>query len=57
MDAKRSTPRHFIIKRLKVKDKERFLKTRKKKLVIGRLPDDRREGENGLTAQGIKKYK
>ena len=32
MDAKRPTPRH-IIKRPKVKDKERLLKAREKKLV------------------------
>ena len=46
MDAKRPTPRH-IIKRPKVKDKERLLKAREKKLVTGRLPDRRREEENG----------
>ena len=34
MDAKRPTPRHIIIKRPKVKNKERFLEAaRKKKLV------------------------
>ena len=34
MDAKRPTPRHNIIKMPKVDDKERFLKTaRKKKLA------------------------
>ena len=37
MDANRSTPRHFIIKMPKVKDKERILKApREKKLVIYR---------------------
>ena len=41
MDAKRPTPRHIIIKRPKVKDKERLLKAREKKLVTGRLPDGR----------------
>ena len=30
MDAKRSTPRHIVIKMLMVKDKERILKTARK---------------------------
>ena len=48
MDAKRLTPRHIIIKRPKVKDKERLLKAaREKKLTTRRLPDGRGEGENG----------
>ena len=48
MDAKRPTPRHIIIKRPKVKDKERLLKAaREKKLVIRWVPDGRAEGENG----------
>ena len=47
MDAKRPTPRHIIIKRPEGKDKERLLKAREKKLVTGRLPDRRREEENG----------
>ena len=47
MDAKRPTSRHIIIKRPKVKDKERLLKAREKKLVTGRLPDRRREEETG----------
>ena len=46
MDAKRPTPKHFIIKRPKVKDKERFLKARENKLVTRRLPDRRGEREN-----------
>ena len=46
MDAKRPTPRHIIIKTPKVKDKERLLKAREKKLVTGRLPDGKGEGEN-----------
>ena len=46
MDAKRPTPRH-IIKRPKVKDKERIFKAKEKKLVTGRLPDGREEEENG----------
>ena len=46
MEAKRPTPRHIIIKRPKVKDKERLLKAREKKLVTGRLPDGKGEGEN-----------
>ena len=46
MDTKRPTPRHIIIKRPKVKDKEKLLKARKKKLVTRRLPG-RRASENG----------
>ena len=46
MDAKRPTPRH-IIKRPKVKDKERLLKAREKKLVTRRFPDGKGEEENG----------
>ena len=34
MDAKRPTPRHIIIKILKVKDKERILKTAKEKQLV-----------------------
>ena len=33
MDAKRSSPKHIIIKMLQVKDKERILKTVRKKAV------------------------
>ena len=33
MDAKRSTPRHIIIKMLKVKDKERILKSSRRKEI------------------------
>ena len=45
MDANRPTPRHILIKRPKVKDKERLLKAaREKKLVIRWLPDGREEG-------------
>ena len=40
-DAKRPTPRHIVIERPKVKDKERLLKAREKKLVTRRLPDER----------------
>ena len=47
MDAKRPTPRHIVIKKPKVKDKERLLKAREKKLVIRKLPDERGEEENG----------
>ena len=48
MDAKKPTPRHIIIKRPKVKNRERILKAaREKKLLTGRLPDGRGEGENG----------
>ena len=49
MDEKRSIPGHIIIKRPKVKDKERLLKAREKKLGTGRLPDG--------WGEGIKKYK
>ena len=35
MPAKRPTPRHIIIKKPKVKDKERLLKSREKKLPEG----------------------
>ena len=41
MDAKRPIPRHIIIKMPKVKDKERLLKAREKKLVTKRLTDGR----------------
>ena len=34
MDAKRATPRHIIIKRPKVKDKERILKAAREKQVV-----------------------
>ena len=52
MDAKETSPTH-IINRPKVK--ERLLKAaREKKLVTRRLPDGRREGENGWTGEGIK---
>ena len=48
MDAKRPTPRHIIIKRPKVQDKERLLKAaREKKLVTRWLPDGRGKRENG----------
>ena len=40
MDAKRPTPKHIIVKRPKVKDKERLLKERDKKLVTRRLLDE-----------------
>ena len=41
VDTKRPTPRHIIIKRQKVKDRERLLKAREKKLVARMLPDGR----------------
>ena len=47
MDAMRPTPRLIIIKRPKVKDKERLLKSREKKLVTRRLPNGRGEGKSG----------
>ena len=57
MDAKKSTPTHIIIKRSKVKDKERLLKAKEKKLVTRRLAGGRGEGENRLRGEGIKKYR
>ena len=53
-DTKKPTARYIIIKRLKVKDKERLLKAREKKLVTRRLPDGRGRKKMG---EGIKKYK
>ena len=47
MEAKRPTPRHIIIERPKVKDKERLLKAREKKLATRGLSDGMEEGENG----------
>ena len=43
MNARRLTPRHIILGRPKVKDKDRLLKAREK-LVTGWLPDGREEG-------------
>ena len=54
MDAKGLSLRHIIIRRPKVKDKERLLKAREKKLVIRKLPDERGEEENGYRGEGIK---
>ena len=48
MDAKRPSPRHFIIKMPMVKDKERILKAaRERQLVTRWLPDGKGEGQNG----------
>ena len=48
MDAKLPTPRHIIIKRPRVKYKQRILKTAiEKKLVTRWLPDGRGLGEKG----------
>ena len=47
INAKRPTPRYIIIKKPKVKDKERLLKAMEKKLVTRRLPDGKGEGDNG----------
>ena len=57
MDAKRPTPKHIIIKRQKIKDKERLLKARENKLITGRLLDGNGEVENGCRGERIKKYK
>ena len=53
MHAKRPPPRHFIIKRPNVKDKERFLKAREK-LVTGRLPDGRRRRRMSEEVRGLR---
>ena len=47
MGAKRPTPKHIIIKRPKIKDKERLLKAREKKLVTARLADGMGEERSG----------
>ena len=52
MDAKILSPRHIIIKRPNIKDKERLLKAREKMLVTRRLPDGRVDGECVATLQG-----
>ena len=44
MDAKGPILRHIIFKRPMVKDKERLLKAREKKLVTRRLPEGRGKG-------------
>ena len=54
MDAKRPTPRHIIIKRLKIKDKERFLKAREKKLVTRRFTDRRGSGRMSEEVRGLR---
>ena len=57
MDAKKPIPRHIIIKRPKVKDKEWLIKAREKKLVTRWLSDGGGEAENEWRGEGIKKYK
>ena len=54
MDAKRPIPRHIIIRRLKIKDKERLLKAREKKLVTRRLPDGRTCRGMGEAVRGLR---
>ena len=54
MDAKRPTPRHTIIKRPKFKDRERFLKTREKKVVTRRLPDGVGRGRMDEDVRGLR---
>ena len=55
MDAKRPTPRHIIVTKPKVKEKEELLKAaREKKLVTGRLPAARGKGQNGGRGEEIK---
>ena len=55
MDAERPTLRHIIIKRQKVKDKERLLKTaRENKLITARLPDGRGRGRMGEQVRGLR---
>ena len=55
MDAKGPILRHIIFKRPMVKDKERLLKAREKKLVTRRLPDGRGVWGNGRRGEGTKK--
>ena len=57
MYTKMPIPRHIIIKRPKVKDKERLLKARERKLVTRRLAVGSGEGENGRRFKGIEMYK
>ena len=58
MEARRSTPRHIIMKMPKVKDKERLLKAaREKKLVARWLPDVRGEGRMGEEVRGLRSTK
>ena len=47
MNAKSPTTRHIITIMPKVKDKERLLKAKEKKLVTRRLPYGSGERENG----------
>ena len=48
MDANRPSPRHILIKRPKVKDKERLLKAAREKTLVTRwLPGGRQVDENG----------
>ena len=55
VDAKRPTPRHIIVTKPKVKEKEELLKAaREKKLVTGRLPAVRGKGQNGGRGEEIK---
>ena len=57
MDKKKLTPRHIIIKRPKVKDKEGLFKAKKNKLVTRRLPDGKGVWRNGWRGEGFKKHK
>ena len=53
MDAKRPTGRHIIIKRPKVKDRE-TLKSKRKEVVTGRLPDGRGSRRMGEEVRGLR---
>ena len=54
MYTKMPIPRHIIIKRPKVKDKERLLKARENKLVTGKLPDGRGWERMGEEVRGLR---
>ena len=47
MDAKRPTPRHIIIKRPKVKDKEKLKSSKRKEVSYQKVAKWEGEGENG----------
>ena len=54
MDAKKPSPRHVIIKRPKVKEKERLLKEREKKLVAESCQVRGGRGRNGEQVRGLR---
>ena len=54
MAAKRPPPRHITITMPKVKDKERLLKAKEKKLVTRKLPDGRGRGRMVEAVRGLR---